>query len=58
MFTKYCVNNFMMYISQIIMLYTSNSNNIPVNKTGKKNKTRKKKRGPLVGLIVKGVSRT
>ena len=56
MFTKYCVNNFMMYVSQIIMLYTSNSNTIPVNKTGKKKK--KKKRGPLVGLIVRGVSRT
>ena len=43
MFTKYCVNNFMMYVSQIIMLYTSNSNTIPVNKTGKKKKNKKKK---------------
>ena len=35
MFTIYCVNNFMMYVSQIIMVYTSNSNTIPVNKTEK-----------------------
>ena len=36
MFTKYRVNHFMMYVSQIIMLYPPNT--VPVNKTGRKKK--------------------
>ena len=45
MFTKHCDNHFMMYVRQIIMLYTLNLSSavcqLYLNKTGEKKKNRK-----------------